>query len=72
MYFILAASAVALTLIVGLAASARREFQEWNGGVDVETGEPWVNFDCDSSGARGYKSSKRYIWISFPWVDASK
>ena len=42
------------------------EKRNWNGGFSRKTGEPWVYFDTDSQGGRGYKTrSGECIWISW-------
>ena len=52
-----------------MAAAWILEWIEWNGGVCRTTGEHWRYFDTDSQGGRGYSSSARTIWISYPWID---
>ena len=51
------------------------EKKEWNNGISKKTGEPWVHFDTDSQGGRGYRSQGNgYVertWISWP-VDKKK
>jgi hypothetical protein len=42
------------------------ERYEWNGGVCRKTNKPWVQFDINSQGGRGYKSGNVYTWISWP------
>ena len=39
--------------------------RNWNNGVCKWTGEPWVLFDTDSQGGRGYYSKGHTIWISW-------
>ena len=43
----------------------RHEKRLWNGGTCCNTGEPWVLFDRDSQGGRGYVSGSNRIWISY-------
>ena len=46
------------------------EKASWNNGICTETGEPWVYFDTDSQGGRGYKSGDYCTtWISYPGID---
>lgn len=45
------------------------EFKDWNYGICKESGQPWISFSVDSSGAIGYKDHHgHYIWISFGTV----
>lgn len=47
----------------------RSDKRTWNGGV-APSGKPWVRFDTDSQGGRGYTDGDgRYCWISWPGVD---
>ena len=62
---ILAAMFVAL-LIAGCALAYRHEKILWNHGICAEYNEPWLSFDMDSQGGRGYKCRDRVIWISWP------
>lgn len=45
------------------------ERRVWNGGLCRKTGTPWVLFDRDSQGGRGYQSGNEITWISWPFVD---
>jgi len=42
----------------------------WNNGTCMVNEKPWVYFDTDSSGARGYKAGERVCWISYNHIDA--
>ena len=60
--FLLFALAVALLGYVS-------ERKDWNGGFS-KIGKPWVRFDTDSQGGRGYKDGRgNYCWISWPGID---
>ena len=52
-------------MIVGAVCQRRWEKRVWNGGVCAENGLPWVPFDVDSQGGRGYVAGDRYCWISY-------
>lgn len=52
-------------LLLGLIGSIT-ERHKWNNGICKETGEPWVYFDTDSQGGRGYKSRDYVCWVSYP------
>ncbi|MCP4986748.1 MAG: hypothetical protein GY928_12055 [Colwellia sp.] len=58
-----------IIMVSGMVWCWRSEIATWNSGIDADTGEPWIYFDSTFSGDRGYKSSKNYIWISYPYVD---
>jgi len=45
------------------------ERRAWNNGICAEYGEPWVHFDNDSQGGRGYKCRDKTVWISYPFID---
>jgi hypothetical protein len=45
------------------------ERRAWNNGICAAYGEPWVHFDNDSQGGRGYKCRDKRIWISYPFID---
>lgn len=57
-------------MFLGMRWGYKSEKKLWNDGICKETGEPWVSFDVDSQGGRGYKSGGHTIWISYPSVDA--
>lgn len=44
----------------------------WNDGKCPKCGQPWVWFDTDSQGGRGYKCNNcnKCIWISYKNIDA--
>lgn len=48
------------------------EIVRWNSGICPQTGHPWILFDNDSQGGRGYKSGEHVLWISYPFVDKAK
>ena len=56
----------AIVLVLGLIAAIVHERKLWNNGICAEYNEPWVHFDNDSQGGRGYKCRDRHIWISWP------
>ena len=62
-----------LLILLGASLSTgyavRREFRIWNKGICEENNLPWIHFDTDSQGGRGYKAGDRYCWITCPWVD---
>lgn len=66
-FLIILGAVVVYVLGIFLAYSFER--REWNHGVCRENGLPWVYFDSDSQGGRGYKAGDRFCWISCPWVD---
>ena len=41
------------------------EIALWNNGICKETGEPWIMFDIDSQGGRGYRSGDYTMWASY-------
>lgn len=50
-----------------------QEFKEWNYGICRESGQPWISFTVDSSGAIGYTDHcGHYIWISYSTVRLAK
>ena len=54
------------TFVIGVIACRRREKKDWNNGVCAESGLPWLHFDTDSQGGRGYKDGQgNYIWVSY-------
>ncbi len=53
-----------IILAFGLVAS-RLERNEWNGGVCKKNGLPWVYFDTDSQGGRGYQAGDQVTWQSW-------
>lgn len=44
------------------------DYKEWNHGLHRDCGTPFVLFDHDSQGGRGYTCRKchYYLWISYP------
>jgi len=65
---LLSALALALLLALGLLGSIS-ERRRWNSGICKENGLPWVHFDTDSQGGRGYKAGNCSCWISWPYID---
>ena len=62
--------AVPCIVVLFVAASWNAERKAWNRGICRATGRPWVLFDHDSTGARGYSDGgKNVCWISWP-IDA--
>jgi len=59
-------SIIAAVIVLGAIAAALHERKLWNNGICAEYNEPWVHFDNDSQGGRGYKCRDRSIWISWP------
>ena len=62
---------IAVCIVCGGIAGYVCDRRSWNGGVCRDTGEPWVYFDTDSQGGRGYKSGENCTWISWPGIDRS-
>lgn len=51
------------------ALAWRSDMRAWNGGYSP-SGKPWMRFDTDSQGGRGYKDDNgNYCWISWPFVE---
>lgn len=46
--------AIVAVWILGMALAWRSDRRVWNGGICRESGRPWVLFDTDSEGGRGY------------------
>ena len=58
-------------MIVGGIRQRRLEKRIWNSGICALSEKPWVCFDADSQGGRGYKDGvMNYCWISYR-VDSS-
>ena len=59
---------IILTCIIASAIIYVRylEKKSWNNGISP-SGKPWIRFDMDSSGARGYTTEdhKHTTWISW-------
>jgi hypothetical protein len=70
--YIFAGLLVAL-FIIGSVSAFRCERRVWNGGLCDKCWTPWVIFDMDSQGGRGYKCSgcaeTQRVWISYPRVE---
>lgn len=58
--------ALVALLVGGCIWAYCNEKKLWNNGICAEYGEPWVRFDTDSQGGRGYKCRDRSVWISWP------
>jgi hypothetical protein len=58
-------------ILIGMFWARSVEKKTWNNGICEITGEPWIRFDMDSQGGRGYKSidgnsgETFYTWISY-------
>lgn len=65
------AALVAAAFLVGYCYERRA----WNGGVCRGSGRPWIRFDTDSQGGRGYVDDPEWgdgvsvCWISWPGID---
>jgi hypothetical protein len=55
-------------IMVGIMTiAARVEARHWNSGYCSCCRRPWVFFDRDSHGGRGYKCGcGNYVWVSYP------
>jgi len=56
---------IVAVFICGVIWARSNEKKNWNNGICSETQKPWVQFDTDSQGGRGYKSGEYTIWISY-------
>lgn len=65
-YFGILLSFVIISLLVGGQWAYWADHKDWNNGICKKNGKPWVCFDVDSQGGRGYKAGKHSIWISYP------
>lgn len=54
-------------LAVVMIASYIADYRCWNHGTAPD-GQPWIRFDTDSSGCRGYRDTAGdvHIWIGWP------
>lgn len=44
--------------------------KQWNSGISPYDSTPWIYFDTNSQGGRGYHdNSDNYIWIDAPFID---
>jgi hypothetical protein len=57
---------VVILLLSGATWAYRSEKKTWNNGICAQYNEPWVQFDTDSQGGRGYKCRDQHAWISWP------
>jgi len=61
---------IGILIIFGVGyLAAKSEARKWNNGICQQNGKPWVKFDDDSQGGRGYRSDDYFCWISYPSVD---
>lgn len=60
---------VSVIFVGGLILGYYSDKKRWNNGICANTGAPWIYFDTDSQGGRGYKSGDYTTWISYPGVD---
>lgn len=53
--------------VIGCLITRHFEKLMWNNGICKESGKPWIQFDVDSQGGRGYKDKdgSNYMWISY-------
>jgi len=63
---------IVFSIIVFLAWFFER--MQWNDGICGNCNNPWVYFDTDSQGGRGYKCKNcgNVVWISWPFIDTMK
>jgi len=55
---------IPLLLVMWWGISSERN--EWNDGICKISGKPWIRFDTDSQGGRGYTDKEgHYCWISY-------
>ena len=63
------ATGVLAIIGAGIRWTYNYEKRAWNDGICAENGQPWVRYDCDSHGCRGYKagtgSNPPGVWISY-------
>ena len=68
MGFYVALFVTSIAIIGGIWAYFK-EKKTWNNGISTKSGKPWVLFDTDSQGGRGYHSNDpdnyECIWISW-------
>ncbi len=58
--------ALLILMICGGIWAYKIEKRLWNNGICAKYNEPWVYFDSDSQGGRGYKCHEQYLWVSYP------
>jgi len=70
------AIALVLFLSIGVPWEIRLERRVWNGWRCRAHGRPWIHFDTDSQGGRGYAcrhpTTPCGTWISYRRVDATR
>lgn len=53
-------------IVIGAIATQVSDFRDWNYGTCKKSGQPWIAFSTDSSGAIGFKDDcNNTIWISY-------
>lgn len=46
------------------------ERHDYNKGICRKSGKPWIYFDTDSQGGRGYKDGEGHcVWVSYPFIE---
>lgn len=56
-------------LVVLGTAACLAEKRDWNGGLCGKCWQhrPWISFDTDSQGGRGYRcEGGHHLWVSYP------
>lgn len=67
MEFVLIPVFASLLVVAAIIVGYRYEKRQWNNGICAASGLPWVRFDIDSQGGRGYTDGQgNYCWISWP------
>lgn len=56
---------ILLIMLVGGLLASIHERVEWNNGICKKNGVPWIQFDTDSQGGRGYLAGDIYCWQSW-------
>ncbi len=59
------ATCLVTVMVLGMLYARHTERVMWNDGVCAATGKPWVRFDTDSQGGRGYRSDDNWLWVSY-------
>lgn len=65
-YLLILLVVVILSFLIGAQWAYYDDYKNWNHGICKKNGKPWVCFDVDSQGGRGYKAGNCSIWISYP------
>ena len=58
-----------IPILLGCLYGGISERRAFNNGICKKLGLPWIYFDTDSQGGRGYKSGKYTTWVSWPRID---